>query len=183
MTTIRRLLLATAVLVTGMANAAAQGAGGLIFDMAMPSLNPGFMPATICVEGIQTFGGYGYGVDEDDSIIGGFGVALIGSMDSSDGATGGFGGLIVGRRVIASHSFHLDLAARLGLGGAANHDSGYAMFYAEPYIELGLGLTKWMRLSGTIGYQLIGNILPGNAATEVLIRTPTIGLALSWGSF
>ncbi|MDP3177875.1 MAG: hypothetical protein Q8M76_08225, partial [Spirochaetaceae bacterium] len=71
-------------------------------------------------------------------------------------------------------------------GVGAHTSSGwkvYAIAYAEPYAEVGIGLTPWMRLSATLGYQIIGNFVPGMAFTDLLLRSPTLGMTVTWGRF
>ena len=193
-------------------SAFAEGAGGPLFGLVMPAWNPSFMPEVpSSLPEFEYMGGYGYGLSRDDVIIGGFGLAFLdyniyASENWGGGSlipmhvAGGAGGLVVGSRVIAAPGLHLDLAARLGLGGmglarrelAASYlgsdfyryaTKGYAIVYAEPYAELGLGLTPWMRLCATLSYPLIGNFLPGKPFSEVFYYTPAIGLTVSFGKF
>ena len=185
----------------------AEGAGGLLFGLAQPSWNPGFMPAVPSdMPTFEYMGGYGYGVTRDGTIIGGFGLAFLdcdiyGAEGWSSSSripahvAGGAGGLVVGSRITGSRFSHLDIAARLGLGGMglatkdlSTADSsysaeGFAIVYAEPYVELGLGLTPWMQLSATLSYSFIGNLIPGKPMSEVAYHTPVIGATVTFGDF
>lgn len=72
------------------------------------------------------------------------------------------------------------------IGGQENQQydtSGYAMLYAEPYIELGIGLTPWMHVSVTVGYCLMGNFIPGWPFEAVFYHAPDLGLSVSFGNF
>jgi hypothetical protein len=206
MKTRTRITLALLGLVMTMAvPLAAEGAGGSFFGLVEPGWNPSFMPAASTPE-MEYMGGYGYGVTYDGFIIGGFGLAFLDydiydkAKWSATGAVpihvaGGVGGVILGQRILGWESFHLDVAARLGVGGMGVStrqgspgsyyyvDSGYAIVYAEPYIEAGVGLVPWMHLSATFGYTLIGNFIPGRPMTDALFYTPTLGITMSFGSF
>jgi hypothetical protein len=188
-------------------SAFAEGAGGLLFGLVQPKWNPSFMPAVPdTLPDFEYMGGFGYGVTRDGTIIGGFGLAFLdyeiydprnwrSSSQVPMHVAGGAGGLIVGSRVFGSASSHLDIAARLGMGGLglATKDlsayssryepRGYAIVYAEPYVELGLGLTRWMHVSATFGYPYIGNLLPGKPLSALAYYTPTIGATVTFGSF
>jgi hypothetical protein len=165
--------------------ASAEGAGGVVFGIAKPGWNPSFMPEARMPVDLEYFGGFGYGVSEEGNIVGGFGIAF---MDAAgDRTAGGAGGMVVGHRLVQEAFVHLDLSARLGLGGMGEDVGGgwegHAIVYAEPLAELGIALTPWMRLSATLGYQFIGNFAPGKLFSEVLLRSPTVGLTVSWGDY
>jgi hypothetical protein len=181
----KRKPLLVAAMIAVAALASAQGAGGVLFGMAKPDWNPSFIPEPRMPVDMEYFGGYGYGVGEQGNIAGGFGLAF---MDSAGaGLAGGAGGMIVGYRLAGERFIHLDLIARLGLGGMGADSvsgwTGHAIIYAEPLAELGIALTPWMRLSATLGYQFIGNFAPGKLFSEVLLRSPTLGFAISWGDY
>ena len=180
-----RLGVAIAALLALAPLASAQGAGGVLFGAAKPDWNPSFLPEARMPVDLEYFGGYGYGVSGEGNIIGGFGLAF---MDAAgDRLAGGAGGMVVGYRLVKETFVHLDLSARLGLGGmgedTGNGWEGHAVFYAEPLAELGLALTPWMRLSATLGYQLIGSFAPGRLFSGVLMRSPTVGFAVTWGDY
>lgn len=145
---------------------------------------------------LEYVGGYGYGVAGEGLVIGGFGLGFFDantvSYDYSadrDHLAGGVGGVILGTRVLGTRFVHLDLDCRLGLGGAgywgpsAPEGEGYAICYAEPYAELGLGLTPWMHLSATLGYAMMGNLIPGKFLSDLLNYCPTLGFTMSFGEF
>jgi len=166
------------------------GAGGVLAGVARPGWNPDFMPQAVMPVDLGWIGGYGYGVGADGSIAGGFGFGFMDGGWDGTGApshvAGGVGGMIAGVRLFRDRWMHLDLATRLGLGGVAVHglpSGGYAVAYAEPYLELGLGLTRWMRLTASVGYQWMGNIAPGRICGDFLLRSPTLGFSLAWGAF
>ena len=183
----------------------AEGAGGLLFGFVQPAWNPSLMPKVPgTVPDFEYMGGYGYGVTRDGIIIGGFGLSFLDYNVADANASsqlrhfaGGVGGIVVGSRVFGGESAHLDLASRLGVGGMAlwtgsntstpgslsDSNTGYMMAYAEPYVELGVGLTSWMHLSATLGYPILGNLIPGKPMTDVSYFSPTIGATLTFGSF
>ncbi len=192
------------ILLVALGPAAAAGAGGLLFGMVEPDWNPSFLPSAQTPQ-MEFMGGFGYGVTRDGLIFGGFGLAfldydLIGDyQDAAYHVAGGVGGMIVGSRVIGTRSLHLDVAARLGLGGMAKGtrtpytvdsvtyywfvSKGWALVYAEPYIELGLGLTPWMHLGATLSYPILGNFIPGKPFTDICYFTPVLGFTLGFGDF
>jgi hypothetical protein len=190
-----RVFLFLLVLFASLGTAAADpgGAGGLLFGLQRPDWNPPFMPEAATPMNLEFLGGYGYGVDREGVIVGGFGMAMLdagileGSGSSADRAAGGIGGMIIGQRIVDERRLHLDLAARLGLGGTGLRTNGrwkgYALAYAEPYLELGLGLTPWMRVTASVGYQVLGNFAPGRLFKDFFMRTPTMGFSIAWGRF
>jgi hypothetical protein len=187
-----RFLIAALALATAL-TASAEGAGGILAGIVKPAWNPSFLPEALMPFDLEYVGGFGYGLTRDGGIVGGFGMAildssLLGSEPSSDmQLAGGIGGMVVGRRLLASRGLHLDLMGRLGLGGIALREGvdwgGYAVFFVEPYLDLGIGLTPWMRLSANVGYQMIGNFAPGKLAEELLLRTPSLGFTITWGEY
>jgi hypothetical protein len=143
-------------------------------------------------------GGYGYQVDDEGFILGGFGLAFADKTFLSGSSVdphiaGGALGLVIGQRVIGADFLHFDIGARLGLGGcyvsewtgaASPRDrSGFMILYAEPYAELGIGFFAWAHLSVTAGFQVMGNWLPALPFEHFLTWTPTVGISLSVGSF
>ena len=175
---------------------AAEGAGGVIFQLVEPALTPRFLGAAAMPYELEFIGGYGYGVTDEGLVIGGFGFgffdANLVSYDydwRNEHLAGGVGGMILGQRVFGTRNAHLDIDCRLGLGGAgywsesAPDGRGYAICYLEPYAELGIGLTPWMHLSATFGYTLIGNLIPGRFFSELLAYSPTLGFTVSFGDF
>jgi len=194
----KRILLLSLLFVTLLVPAlplAAEGAGGLLFQVVKPAWNPAFLGGETMPYDLEFMGGYGYGVTEEGMVIGGFGMGFFDTnLVSYDydrlnpHLAGGVGGVILGSRVIGTRSAHLDLDCRLGLGGVGSWGGtagarGYAICYAEPYAELGLGLTPWMHLSATLGYTVMGNLIPGRFFSDLFDHSPTLGFTLSFGDF
>jgi len=188
----RKVATAVAILVLPFASLRAEGAGGILFGLSEPAWSPAFLPDASLPDDLEFFGGFGYGVSAGGGIAGGFGMACV-DADLLSGETGeglrlagGLGGMIAGSRLIGARDFHLDFWTRLGLGGLGVDEggwTGYAVFYAEPALELGLGLTPWMRLSAALGYKLIGNLMPGAPAEELLLHGLALNCAISWGDY
>jgi len=169
----------------------------MFFQVVRPEWNPDFLPEARMPYKLEYFGGYGYGVSYDGVIVGGFGFSFMDSGLMSPGVdagkkhlAGGVGGLIMGARIVGASVIHLDVAARLGAGGIDYHDPdasfqdmGYAILYAEPYAELGIGFAPWMHLSATVGYAFMANFVPGEAFSDFINSSPTLGFTLSFGSF
>jgi hypothetical protein len=192
------LAFALAILIASLASAHSGGAGGPFVGATMPEWNPDFMPDASGVR-LLRIGAGGYGVSSDGAIIGGFGMAMIdaglldATLDELYGAqktyyAGGVGGLVSGRRLGSGSFAHLDLAARLGAGGFARTrgrvaDGGWAVLYAEPYAELGLRFTPWMRLTASVGYMFMVNMAPGSPFKELVLRSPTVALGVAFGGF
>jgi hypothetical protein len=166
------------------AQAFSEGAGGMLYGTSRRDWNPNFMPSSPLACDIGYFGGYGYGVDHEGTITGGFGLALSNFGSGSPSIQGGLGGLIVGQRVIGLRLVHLDADLRFGAGGLSyNNSKGYFVAYAEPYLELGIGLTPWLHLSATAGYQFIGNLMGGKVFESFTYWSPTFGMTIGFGSF
>jgi hypothetical protein len=207
-----RIFALTFLLVALTGGAFAKGAGGILMGMVKPEWNPDFMPGVpSSLPDFEYMGGYGYGVARDGAIIGGFGLAFLDyaiydrenwgeTSRTPRHIAGGAGGIVLGSRITGSRMAHLDIAARLGLGGmglatrrsdyAYNgtvlykyEAKGYAVVYAEPYAELGLGLSPWMQLSATLSYPFIGNLAPGKPFGDVRYYTPTVGVTVTFGAF
>jgi hypothetical protein len=190
------LALACALLFTVGAHASG-GTGGVFVGTVEPAWSTSFLPlpGDRMPFNLEYCGGYGFGVDDEGVITGGFGLAFLDSDilnpgGSSSHIAGGAGGLVVGDRVIGSNTVHLDVAFRLGAGGCyvdyagtGDNRKGYAIVYVEPYAELGLGLTSWMHLAATAGFQMMGNIGPGSPFSDFLVYSPTLGFSITFGSF
>jgi len=168
------------------------GAGGILLGVQRPDLAPDFLPARGATTDLESLGGYGYGVDSQGFLAGGFGMALLDqSLLSGEAAAvveivGGVGGMVVGQRLIDAGRLHIDLSLRLGLGGVASKGSsweGWAVAYFEPYAELLLAVTPWMALSAQAGYRFMGNLVPGLVFDRIFLRSPALTFAVSWGDF
>lgn len=193
------LILCALALFSGAASA--EGAGGLMFGVVEPGWKSSILPEPSMPFDIECIGGFGYGVTSDGFVIGGFGFAFMDSEVVSYAAisqkhvAGGVGGLIVGQRVIGTEFIHLDAAIRLGLGGmgianlgySSGDDGlplvGYAIFYGEPYLELGVGLLPWLHLCADLGYPIYGNFIPGKPFQDVCYYSPSLTFSLSFGNF
>jgi hypothetical protein len=188
------LSLALSSLLASIAFADSGGAGGPFIGMTMPEWNPDFMPAASGAR-LLCLGASGYGVSRDGSIFGGFGFALLDAdyMDATfedridpdfSPYAGGVGGLVSGHRLGSGDFAHLDLAARLGAGGiASGRARGWAVLYAEPYAELGLRFSPWMRLTASVGYMFMANLAPGSPFEALVLRSPTLAFGVAFGSF
>ena len=182
-----RTVWAAALMVVVCAGAAfAAGGGGLTFGTQYWGL-PDYASTYL---GVTSIGGFGYGETHDGQRIGGFGIAFVPAMiDSPDYeglVSGGIGGIVTGQ---AARLGKLELALNLwlGVGGIATStmrdDAGYMVGFAELNLELGLPLTRWMEIVGYIGYQAMGNFVPGPALGAFRYYTPVFGARLVWGSF
>lgn len=169
------------------------GAGGILLGLERPAYAPSFLPSTGSEGRVEELGGFGYGLDREGFIVGGFGSALLDQVllvpdASREGAlVGGIGGMLLGQRLVDGRRLDLDLGLRIGLGGLARARGsgweGWAVALAEPYAELLVAVSPWMALSGRLGYRLLGNFVPGYAFQDLLVRTPVLGFSISWGSF
>jgi hypothetical protein len=170
------------------------GAGGPFLGSTVPEWNPDFMPAASSAR-LLRIGASGYGVSHDGAIFGGFGIAILdaelfdASLDrrfdpSFAPYAGGVGGIVSGRRLGSGDYAHLDLAARIGAGGiASGRRSGWAVLYAEPYAELGLRFTPWMRLTASVGYMFMASVAPGAPFKDLVLNAPTLGFGVAFGGF
>jgi hypothetical protein len=182
------------------------GAGGLFFGFDEPAWNPSFMPESSVPCQLYYFGGEGYGVDKDGMISGGFAMELSSVFSDQTGVTtqdaaafGAVGGAIVGQRLVSEPGLHVDLAARVGVGffgedtyttdayGYAYYDTAdtnvYFVGYFEPYIELGVRVFPWMRLSAALGYKYMPNLSPGTPFEDFWLNCPTLCFKASFGKF
>jgi hypothetical protein len=137
--------------------------------------------------GLMYFGGYGYGVGRRGVISGGFGLALMDS-DVDGGMAGGVGGFISGIRILRI-PLHLAVVSWTGLGGVFTGDyetgegSGYFIGYEEVDLELGIPIISWFMPTVYVGYQVVGNLLPGRPFQSSFLYNPVAGVRISWGDF
>ena len=163
------------------------GAGGLFYGAQGTNLLFSQLPLPNISSGLSYFGLYGYGVS-NNCIIGGFGFATLSNSiwTEADGVAGGFGGLISGYKIL-DRFIQINLMVWLGLGGFgignAEDSSGFFGYYAEVNLEIGIKLQKWMYLFFYIGYQTVGNLIPGPMYTEFHNSSPVFGARLAFGSF
>jgi len=170
----RRTLFAIVLLaVVPAALAVAGGAGGVgfsgqLFDPSLSSADLGMSATT----------GFGYGVDDDGSRVGGFGTSF---LSESGSVAGGVGGMLVGRELRAG-PFTLAFTLWGGLGGGAWASRGYFLGYGSAQAELGVWILPWMQVIAYVGYEALGNLVPGPPFSEAFLRTPVLGLRVAWGS-
>ncbi len=136
--------------------------------------------------GCVMIGGFGYGVSSEGVRLGGFGMAALGGEGESGPSdlNCGIGGFITGWE-FRTGPFVIAVNLWTGLGGAAYEASdpgGFMIAFGELSAELGLVLTRWMRLVGYMGLQAMGNLAPGRPFDELDLYTPVTGIRLSWGS-
>ncbi|MBN1648459.1 MAG: hypothetical protein JW874_10525 [Spirochaetales bacterium] len=176
-------------LTCALASVFARGAGGMMFGYQ--TLTYPFLDENYDIPGnnldLSYFGGFGYGVSRDGVITGGFGFALM-DMSGESGIAGGFGGVINGIQLIG-WPVQLNLLTFIGFGGiytgsnSENPNAGFFALLGEVDLELGIPLTPWFMPSIYIGYQVAGNVIPGEIFTSFLSYTPVIGVRIAWGSF
>lgn len=137
--------------------------------------------------GLSYFGGYGYGVSRDGIISGGFGMAIV-DTELDSGITGGFGGVINGIQIL-DWPIHLSLVSYTGFGGiytgshSSTPNSGFFAVSEEIDLEIGLPLFGWFMPTVFIGYQVAGNIIPGDLFSSFFSYSPVVGIRIGWGSF
>jgi len=121
--------------------------------------------------------GYGYSTSWDGNRVGGFGMSLLSATGEQ---AGGVGGLLIGHEWrdgagVAAITF------LGGAGGVGDNSGGYMILFGEADIELGLRVTRWMQVTGYVGYQAWGNLIPGPAFTTLVSYTPVVGVRIAWG--
>lgn len=159
-----------------------KGAGGFWYGMNVAKSFFGFIPTNST--NFSYFGGYGYSVIAN-TIIGGFGFAIISNtiFYSLYGLAGGYGGLVTGYQIVDTYNVDVDFLLWLGLGGfSVDSFDGYFGGYLEVTLDTCIRLTRWMELVLYLGYQLMGNIIPGRPFDTYTSYTLTCGIRLSFGS-
>jgi hypothetical protein len=103
------------------------------------------------------------------------------------GIAGGFGGVINGYRLI-KRPLNLSVLLFTGFGGistgnyvAENGGSGFFGVFLELDAEIGIPVTSWFMPVFYVGYQVIGNLIPGEFFSHFVSYTPVIGGRVSWG--
>ncbi len=173
MSNVFAFLLSGALLAVSATVAVAGGAGGVgfsgqLYDTRLSNTDLG----------VTQIGGFGYGVSEDGNRIGGFGTSFL--SESGDTA-GGVGGMVFGHEWRGGPLvFALTLWG--GLGGGALSGGGYMLAYGAAQAELGVWVLPWMQLTAYVGYEVLGNVVPGVPFGRALLRTPVLGMRLAWGS-
>lgn len=174
----RRMTIAALVLGVVVACAAsAYGGGGGFSGASLP------IPRFSNNNDVFLFnGGYGYGVTSGGHRIGGFGVGVT----AEDGrSAGGFGGVINGRQARLG-SLTASLNTWLGVGGlrlSTGDPRQFFAYYAEVNGELGLAVLPFLQISGYLGMQAMGNLIPGDPVVDNSVYHPVSGIRVTWGWF
>ena len=165
----------------------ADGGGGFFFGMQAsqyPLLEN--YPVNNNSMGLSCFGGYGYGITRH-VIAGGFGYAFLDLNDTS-GIAGGLGGIISGARILR-WPISLSIVSWTGVGGISTGSyetaagSGFFCISEELTVGLGIPLLRWFMPVVYAGYQVVGNLIPGQIFQAFFSYTPVVGIRLSWGEF
>lgn len=166
----------------------ADGGGGMIFGYQTSSY-PFFENYDIRNNnmGLTYTGGYGYGIDRDGNIAGGFGFGLFDGTGESD-IGGGFGGFIVGKRFL-TRPVNISIVSWTGFGGMYTGEfetesgSGFFCVLEEVALEVGIPVFSWFMPTLYAGYQVAGNLIPGEMFTTFISYTPVVGFRIQWGEF
>jgi len=179
----------------------AEGAGGVEFTQVVGQDLwglPGRSSLPAVTGQITGIGGFGYGVMEDGSVIGGFGMGITShNLDLAEGPGGtpvrgfhaGYGGMLGGWQHRWGPLVGL-VTTKLGFGGAdwssvegvrsEGSHAGFSMLgMAEA--QIGVLVFRWFNLGLKAGVAGTLTIVPGEPF--LIGYAPTIGLRLSWGSF
>jgi hypothetical protein len=181
-------ILTLAVLAVGASPACADGGGGMFLGYQTseyPFLER--YDVTNNTMGLMYYGGFGYGVDWDGNIAGGFGFTIHQEPLPGDPViAGGVGGFIAGRRLLA-RPLNLSLVTWTGVGGIGRGQTpqesaeGYFIGFVEIDLEVGIPITRWFMPVVYAGYQLAGNFVPGTLFETFVSYTPVIGARICWG--
>ena len=167
----------------------ADGGGGMYFGYqtsAYPFLSDNYSFENNSL-GLAYYGGFGYGVTSNRTIVGGFGMAIM-DIDNDSGIAGGFGGVISGFRLL-KEPISLSLMSMTGFGGiytgdyATDSGDGFFALSEELTLELGIPIISWFMPTVYAGYQIIANVIPGRMFQTFLSYTPVFGIRLQWGDF
>jgi hypothetical protein len=181
------VLVVTLIVVLLPASAFADGGGGFFYGL-QSSAYPLFEDYPIRNKslGLMYTGGYGYAASGYE-IHGGFGVGLS-DFESETGMLGGYGGVIYGLRGRLG-PVNLMLTSWTGIGGLKFTDTldstrkSYVIVTEELDLELGLAVFRWFMPVVYAGYQVMGNITPGQPFRDFLTYTPVFGFRVAFGSF
>lgn len=180
---------------------AAEGAGGVEFTQVVGrdlwSL-PGSARLPAGTGQISAVGGFGYGVDDDGMITGGFGMGISSRnlllTDSPlgrpvNGFHAGYGGVMSGWQKRWGPLVGL-VTTRIGFGGAdwasdasgpwEGHTAGFSLLGMAD-AQLGVLVFPWFNLGLKAGVAGTVTLVPGEPF--LLAWAPTLGLRLSWGAF
>lgn len=183
---------------------AAEGAGGVEFLQVVgqdlwPFPGKAGLPATTGT--ISSVGGLGYGVDEDGSVMGGFGMGINSdNLYLANSPTGqpirafraGYGGTVQGWQHRWGPLVGL-FTTRVGFGGAdyseteglkdfslSTHVAGFSLL-GTAGAQLGLTVLPWFVIGVEAGVAGTVTFAPGHPF--LLGYAPTIGVRLLWGAF
>ena len=182
-------LLAVAILLAGaVLCAGADGAGGTFLGYYVgehPLVERLHIPSSGL--DLMYFGGYGYGVGRHGTVNGGFGLTFLDTVGTSRVA-GGIGGVIAGFRLLRL-PLHVAIVSWTGVGGiytglvGPSPNRGFFVGFEEIDLEIGLPIARWFMPALYVGYQAMGNLIPGVPFQDSLIYSPVAGVRLAWGSF
>jgi hypothetical protein len=184
---IQIVMITAALMALPALNSPADGGGGVFWGEQRAGYP--FLPDTAIENnsmGLAYVGGYGYGI-HDRRITGGFGY-VIHDGDPENGTAGGFGG-VIGGIALVRRPVSLSLISWTGIGGlctaaqrAAGED-GWFLLSEAITLELGVPVTRWLMPSVYAGYQVIGNLAPGEPFSEFFTYSPVVGFRVAWGRF
>lgn len=175
-----------ALVLIGAVAASADGAGGVThgtqyLDLGM-YLDDGLYSADV---GLNTVGGFGYGVNRRGERIGGFGLAFY-SDDPCTEFAGGVGGIVNGQQISVG-PLAAAAVAWTGVGCVSTDVPGLAgswiVAFAEVDLEVSWAMLPWFQVTGYAGMQVMGNVTGGHPFSEFLFYTPVVGARIAWGSF
>lgn len=159
----------------------AEGAGGIeSLQVVGQDLWPGAgrldLPTSTGI--VSTIGGLGYGVDEDGTVMGGFGLAV--TSKGKPSTFGGYGGTIHGWQHRWGPMVGL-FTTRVGFGGTYRDRQVGLSLLGTAGAQLGIRLMPWFVLGVEAG--LAGTITWAAGNSLSLAYAPTVGVRLLWGSF
>ena len=154
--------------------------------------------------GLGYYGAYGYDVSSGmskiftgstykrspylNTIAGGFGYAIM-DVDNPQAIAGGFGGVVSGIRIIKL-PISVSIVSYTGFGGigrgkayVSDGPRGFFCVSEEVTLEVGIPLIEWFMPTAYVGYQVIGNVIPGRLFDSFLSYTPVAGVRVQFGDF
>jgi hypothetical protein len=170
------------------AGVSADGGGGVLFGYQSATY-PFFENYDVRNNnmGLTYSGGYGYGIDQNGVIGGGFGYGIFDATEKTE-IGGGFGGFISGKRLL-TRPVTISIVSWTGFGGMStgtyetDSGSGFFCVLEEIDLEIGLPVFSWFMPTVFVGYQVVGNVVPGQMFETFLSYTPVFGMRIQWGSF
>lgn len=182
----RKLLVTAFFALVPLASLLADGAGGLLCGF-QTSAYPFLQNVRVVNNnfGLAYYGGYGYSV-HNHLIHGGFGYVMT-DPSGQTAVAGGFGGFITGVRIV-EFPISLSIMSWTALGGLHTealdwHGTGRGFLVAseELTLELGVPIARWFMPVAFAGYQVAGNLAPGQPFQDFVSYTPVVGLRFVWG--